>query len=132
MRRIPARSADAAIGLGNNCGVRFVLATAHEPPRRPPLVVSPGDRVRVGERDEEWPAFVFVTTQAGAGWVPARHIEVEGDFGTVRVSYDTTELAAAKGQIVEMIRDDPESGWVWCQDAQGAQGWLPHRVLKTP
>lgn len=131
IRRVPARSADVTPVLGNNCSVRFVLTATHEPPRRPPLVVCPGDCVRVGERDDDWPEFVFVTTAAGAGWVPARFIEIEGDRGTVKVAYDTAELAAAKGQLVEMIHDDPESGWDWCQDAQGTQGWLPHRVLKT-
>ncbi len=131
IRMVSARGENAGPWCLNNYGVRFVLTATHEPPRRPPLVVSPGDRVRVGERDDDWPEFVFVTTATGAGWVPARFIEIEGDRGTVKVAYDTAELAAAKGQLVEMIHDDPESGWDWCQDAQGTQGWLPHRVLKT-
>jgi len=109
--------------------VRHVLTADHAIPARAPLVVRPGEVVQVGDRDTEWPAFVFVTTAHGTGWVPARHIDVDGPSGVVRVGYDTTELPAEAGEVVEVVEDDPESGWAWCRNADGRAGWIPHRVL---
>lgn len=109
--------------------MRRVLTADHEIPERPPLVVRAGDVVQVGERDTEWPAFTFVTASHGTGWVPARHIDIDGSIGVVRVGYDTTELPAASGDSVEVLEDDPESGWSWCRNADGREGWIPHRVL---
>ena len=53
----------------------FVVATeAHAIPERPPLSLTSGDVVTVGRRDADWPAFVFVTTAQGSGWVPSRYL----------------------------------------------------------
>ena len=101
----------------------------HDVPDRAPLSISPGDDVIVGERDTQWPAFVFVTHPAGSGWVPARYIDAVGTIGTVITAYDTTELAATAGDVVDVLRDDPESGWAWCRDDHGREGWVPHRAL---
>ena len=102
-----------------------MLRVDHEPPARPPLRVAVGERVHVGRRDDEWPAFVFVTAAGGSGWVPARHIEA----GVVVAEYDTTELRATAGDVVEVVVDDVESGWAWCRDVRGQEGWIPHRAL---
>lgn len=93
------------------------------------MILEPGEVVQVGERDTEWPAFVFVTSPQGSGWVPARHIDIDGSVGTARVGYDTTELPASSGENVTVVRDDPESGWSWCRNDDGREGWIPHRVL---
>lgn len=106
-----------------------MVISDYEVPSRPPLVVRPGDLVTVGDHDEQWPQFVFVTTGDGAGWVPDRYIDRNGTTGTVRVSYDTTELPGTAGQTVELVRDDLESGWAWCRNADGDEGWMPHTVL---
>lgn len=55
--------------------MRFLVTADHETPDRPPLTVTPGESVTVGERDTEWPAFVFLAAAHGSGWVPARHVE---------------------------------------------------------
>ena len=49
--------------------MRHVTArTAHNIPRRPPLRLTVGEAVQVGDRDTEWPEFVFVTASHGTGW----------------------------------------------------------------
>ncbi|PSL38466.1 SH3 domain-containing protein [Labedella gwakjiensis] len=111
--------------------MRFVLTADHETPERAPLVIRPGDIVQVGDRDTEWPTFVFVTTPQGAGWVPSRHLDIDGFVGIVRVGYHTTELPASSGETVDVLADDPESDWSWCRDTDGREGWIPHRVLST-
>jgi hypothetical protein len=97
----------------------------HEIPERPPLRLSPGDRVTAGRRDTRWPAFVFVTAEAGQGWVPARHLDADSGPATVVEPYDTTELPTAAGQILTVIARDDESGWLWVRASGGREGWVP-------
>ncbi|WP_243226533.1 SH3 domain-containing protein [Microbacterium sp. CIAB417] len=61
--------------------------------------------------------------------MPARHIDIDGTAGMVRTGYDTTELPARAGDVVEILADDAESGWSWCRDATGREGWVPNRAL---
>jgi hypothetical protein len=109
----------------NSCRVR----ADHAVPERAPHRFEVGDPVSVGTRDTEWPAFVFVTAERGSGWVPARHIDTTSSPPTMRATYDTQELPASEGETVQLVLDDPESGWAWCRDADGREGWLPHRAL---
>jgi len=113
-------------------GMRRVTASAaHQIPERTPLRVDAGDQVEVGERDAEWPAFVFVVAAGGGcGWVPARHLSsATAGPATVLVPYDTTELPAEAGQTLDVLAEDSESGWLWCRDASGRQGWIPQRSV---
>jgi SH3 domain len=109
---------------------RVVVArSAHEIPDRVPIRVEIGDRVKVGERDSEWPAFVFITAQKGSGWVPERHLEREGVGAVVRHRYDTTELPTEEGEQLEVLCEDLRSGWLWCRAQSGREGWVPERTL---
>ena len=98
---------------------------SHEIPERPPIQLEPGEAVVVGQRDSDWPAFVFVTAARGRGWVPARHLSADSGAAVVEVAYDTTELAVAPGQEVTVLDRDDESGWWWCRADGGAEGWVP-------
>lgn len=96
----------------------------HEVPVRPAIRIAPGDTVEVGERDSQWPAFVFITIAKGSGaegsgWVPERYLSVDRPLARVVHAYDTKELAASAGTVLELIEDDPESGWSWCTLADG-------------
>jgi hypothetical protein len=106
-----------------------VTRAAHEIPERPPIRLEVDERVEVGERDDEWPAFVFVTTQRGSGWVPERHLDRQGSVAVVVEAYDTTELPTGEGEELEVLRDDPLSGWMWCRAKNGREGWVPERTL---
>jgi SH3-like domain-containing protein len=108
---------------------RVVVTSDHEIPDRPAITIEPGDRVDVGERSDEWPAFVLVTATGGAGWVPERYLDAGRPTATVLEPYDTQELAASAGDELTLVVDDPESEWAWCRDAGGRTGWVPHRAL---
>jgi hypothetical protein len=111
----------------------FVTAiSSHDVPARSPIQVAAGDRVSVGPRSPEWPAFVMVTGAVGEGWVPSRNLSAEEGVVTVEADYDTTELPVALGQIVEVLTRDDESGWWWCRSDAGAEGWVPRSVLTEP
>ena len=113
-----------------DCRMRRVMATvAHEIPDRAPLRLSVGQRVDVGERDREWPEFVFVTAPQGSGWVPARHLSAASGSAVVQTDYDTTELPTHVGEVLDVIAEDLASGWVWCRSREGCEGWVPVKTL---
>jgi hypothetical protein len=86
--------------------------------------------VQVGDRDTEWPEFVFVTAPHGSGWVPARHLSQPSGPAVVRTAYDTTELPAQVGEVLEVVAEDLESGWLWCRSSRDRQGWIPVRAVE--
>ncbi len=105
---------------------------AHEIPDRPPLRLAIGERVNVGDWDQDWPEFVFVTTPHGSGWVPARHLSSTSGSAVARKAYDTTELATNAGDSLEVIDEDLTSGWLWCRATNGREGWVPSKTLDGP
>jgi hypothetical protein len=130
-RRLPAGTGTGAAALRENAGVTRLRATAsHEIPDWPPIQVVPGQRVRVGQRDTEWPAFVFITTGTGAGWVPERYLDTSSDPAEVLTSYDTTELATSAGEELILIERDGPSGWARVRNAADSEGWVPLRTIE--
>lgn len=118
--------------MGFDGAVRSVVAkTAHEIPDRSPLRLTVGEQVAVGERDTEWPEFVFVVCARGSGWVPARHLSAAAGTATVRTTYDTTELPTHAGDRLEVLGEDHKSGWLWCRSRDGREGWVPMNTLDT-
>lgn len=67
----------------------------------------------------------------GTGWVPARHLSQPSGAAVVTIAYDTTELPAAVGEILEVLTEDLESGWLWCRSA-GRDGWVPAHTVARP
>jgi hypothetical protein len=109
---------------------RLRATTAHVIPERPPIHVVPGQRVQTGEHDTQWPAFVFVTTSDGAGWVPGRYLDTSSDTAVVTADYDTTELATTAGEELTLINQDNPSGWAWVRNATGREGWVPLNTVE--
>lgn len=110
--------------------MRARTTSAHELPQRAPIKLAVGEPVMVGDRDTEWPEFVFVTTSHGSGWVPARHLSSDEGAAVVEIAYDTAELAVKAEQEVKVLERDDTSGWWWCRrDDDGAEGWVPARAF---
>ena len=104
----------------------------HRPSRTPPIKLRPADNVHVYERDDEWPAFVKVATPNGAsGWVPSRYLSATQGEAMVVTPYDTREVAGEPGEVLTVIERDDESGWLWCRNQNGEEGWLPSRSVET-
>jgi hypothetical protein len=104
---------------------QVVARVAHEIPDRAPLQIAPGTEVTAGERDSEWPEFVFVTASGGTGWVPARYLSQPSGRVIVTTAYDTTELPTQVGEVLEVVTEDLVSGWLWCRSDSGREGWVP-------
>ena len=110
---------------------RVVAQISHLVPERASIRLAVGDEVLVGERDTEWPEFVFVTAAPGSGWVPARNLSADHGRAVVREPYDTTELPTDVGETLEVIAEDRLGGWLWCRSAAGAEGWVPIRTVES-
>jgi SH3 domain len=108
---------------------RVVARVAHEISDRPPVRLDVGQRVAVGDRDTEWPEFVFVTAPHGSGWVPARHLSAASGDAVVQTAYDTTELPTHVGEVLDVVAEDLASGWLWCRSRDGREGWIPVKTL---
>jgi len=106
-----------------------VAKQEHQIPERPPLRLTISEQVEVGERDTEWPEFVFVTAVHGAGWVPARHLSASSGTAVVLTPYDTTELRTQRGDVLEVLAEDLTSGWLWCR-GPGGEGWVPAKTVE--
>ena len=102
---------------------------SHEISQPHPMRVDIGDRVVVGERDADWPAFVFVTGDGGSGRVPLRYLSRARPVAVVNTPYDTSELPTREGDVIEVVREDRASGWLWCRSLDGRQGWVPATSL---
>lgn len=111
--------------------MRARAPSGHEVPERHPIRLAPGDKVTVAERDTRWPAFVFVTAPSGEGWVPAVHLSNDAGEAIVLTAYDTTELTLKAGQEVTVLERDEPSGWWWCRDVSGSEGWVPIDSLEV-
>ncbi len=93
---------------------------------QPPLVIRPGDSLRVEEEtSEEWPTFALVTNEKGQrGWVPKHCLRREGNHAIAIKQYDTATLSPAVGEFLTVLEEDIESGWLWCRDRKGRAGWF--------
>ena len=94
-------------------------------------MLEKGESVTAGDRDTTWPAFVFVVSSHGEGWVPARSLTSDSGPAVVVERYDTTELPLAAGQEVPVLERDEASGWYWCRADDGSVGWVPIDALVT-
>ncbi|MBU0692258.1 hypothetical protein KKC97_00020 [bacterium] len=93
-----------------------------------PLKLKRGEQVKLGEKDAEWPGWVWGETVFGKGcWVPESYLSIQDHQGQMIRDFDATELNAAVGTRLRIIEET--DGWYWCETDQGLCGWIP--VNKT-
>ena len=104
------------------------VVTAHRRPDRPAIRVAAGERVSLGERDTDWPQFVWtVLTNGLGGWIPADVFDAPHGTAHAQHDYDTQELDADSGDRLRLHREHAD--WWWAEQPDGTQGWIPARVL---
>jgi hypothetical protein len=96
-----------------------------------PIRFGVGVILRWERRATEWEGWLWCTDSTGmTGWVPETYVE-KIDNATCRTlrEYDATELTVKPGDNLDV--KFAESGWVWCEIADGRKGWIPesHVVL---
>ncbi|AAM35335.1 peptide-binding protein [Xanthomonas phaseoli pv. phaseoli] len=110
--------------------MRARLLCDHRAAYANPVRFQAGQQVGLGVRDEEWPAFAWVTTDSGrAGWAPLAWLRPLGDGRAEALrDYDARELDAQTGEDVLLHHE--HGGWWWSERADGTQGWLPAADLE--
>jgi uncharacterized protein YgiM (DUF1202 family) len=94
-------------------------------PYTDPLAFSAGEELTVGEKESEWPGWVWCTNRAGKGrWVPEAYVERRGSTCVMLCDYEATELPVSAGEVLA-ISGKEESGWIWCTNQAGQSGWVP-------
>ncbi len=102
---------------------------AHAPQNRNPLAVRAGERVRLGERDDEYPGWRWgVAADGRAAWVPEAWFEIDGDEGVATRDYDAREIAVEGGEAV--VAGESWAGWTWVETADGRAGWVPEALVE--
>ena len=105
-----------------------VIAT-HRAPDRPAIQVASGDRVTLGDRDTEWPEFVWTALASGlGGWVPSALYDAERGEASALQDYDTRELDADIGDALTLHHELAD--WWWATNASGTSGWIPARAIE--
>jgi len=109
--------------------LRDRVTQAHRAPDRPAIQVQAGDRVTLGDRDTEWPQFVWTALASGlGGWVPSALFDAERGQASALQDYDTRELDVAVGEIVTL--HEQMADWWWATNANGDSGWIPARAVE--
>ena len=90
-----------------------------------PIVLSKGDAVVVGERDTDFPGWIWATAVATgkSGWVPEHFLLITGELAESRRDYSARELTVSEGDIVT-IREEI-LGWALVETEAGGAGWVP-------
>ena len=91
-----------------------------------PLTLQAGEQVQTGERDAEWPGWIWCTnTQGREGWAPLSYLEMDAAGLTARARQDYTaaELEVQPGE--RLVIQQVESGWGWVTNELGISGWVP-------
>ncbi len=90
-----------------------------------PIRFAQGDVVTLGERDTEWPAFVWtITADGNAGWAPVDWLKPLGDGRAEALrDYSAQELDACAGDEIEL--QYALGGWWWATAPDGRNGWIP-------
>jgi len=105
-----------------------VIAT-HRAPQRPAIRVAAGDTVTLGDRDTEWPQFVWTMLEGGhGGWMPVDLFDQPHGSATAQGDYDTRELEADAGEVLTLHHELAQ--WWWAENAIGRTGWVPTRCLE--
>ncbi|PKK82509.1 MAG: hypothetical protein CVT49_13215 [candidate division Zixibacteria bacterium HGW-Zixibacteria-1] len=94
-----------------------------------PLKLKKDDRIRTGEKESEWPGWVWCTDKSDiSGWVPESYVRMNGAEAIVIYDYDATELTVNPDD--ELIIINEEVGWYWCLGQNGRSGWVPKENVK--
>jgi hypothetical protein len=94
-----------------------------------PIAFAAGEALTLGERDQEWPDFVWATDPRGrSGWAPLAAIDARLVPAIACESYSARELDADAGATLTLLRET--GGWWWARNGAGAEGWLPARDLE--
>jgi len=92
------------------------------------MVARDGDLVSVGREDPEMPGWFWCRDARGVEmWVPSTHIHIEGRKAIFNQFYNSTELEAKVGDVVQVLGET--LGWAEVLGPDWRYGWIPRDKL---
>ena len=86
------------------------------------LELKAGERVTISDKKEN--GWVWCINKKGTGaWVPEKYLERKEHTGITLFDYSSAELTVIIGERLTFIKE--ESGWIWCTNQKGQNGWVP-------
>jgi len=88
-----------------------------------------GEALTAGRRDDEYPGWIWVTTEDGnAGWAHESLLDLSDTGAAVaREDYTARELDTEEGERVRSLRE--LDGWAWVENERRQSGWVPVTTL---
>jgi hypothetical protein len=116
--------------MPDNISLQKKVNRAHRRSYDSPISLSAGDHVTITKRDlwdgqHEW--LWCIASTGREGWVPAAYLDSQNNKGLALRDYCAMELSVTEGEIVTIL--DEESGWYWCKNGAGMEGWVPVRCF---
>ena len=90
-----------------------------------PITFKTGEELETHHHDDVWTGWIWVkTTDGNTGWAPESYLKRvdERKAGAIR-DYTARELSMKKGDILSPSLEI--SGWLWCTNQRGEEGWAP-------
>ncbi|KXF82306.1 SH3 domain-containing protein [Enterovibrio coralii] len=91
-----------------------------------PIVLRKGEVVELGDGDDEYPHWIFVTTESGSqGWAPEQFIEPQpcSQKGKLLDDYDALELNTVLGEQLTVLFE--LNDWYRVRRPTSEIGWVP-------
>ncbi|MCP5464412.1 MAG: hypothetical protein H7A33_05235 [Deltaproteobacteria bacterium] len=95
-----------------------------------PLNLKKDDLVTTLHEDSEWPGWIKCICEKTKkqGWIPKIYLNrLNHNQAVLNCDYLAKELTVHKDETVTTLLE--ESGWIWCKNQKGEEGWIPKRNL---
>ncbi|MBE9101043.1 SH3 domain-containing protein [Vacuolonema iberomarrocanum] len=113
-----------------NAPVKVRVIEAYTTPYPNPVKFEVGEQVSLGQRDDEYPGWIWVTASGGKeGWAPEVLLDIDasGSRATALETYSARELNTHEEEILTVYRELNE--WYWVCNADGQMGWVPIKTV---
>lgn len=111
--------------------MEVVVVEEHASEYPNPVHLKQGEEVLLGEMDEEFQNWIFVTAASGAqGWAPVQYIEIipGGKTGVLLHDYDAVEFDTRFGERLVVLFE--LNSWYRVLRPTGERGWVPVKTVK--
>ena len=108
---------------------KYLVHTAHRSNYPNPIEFRRGERLNLGQRDDEYPGWVWTTTEDGnQGWASLALMDLIDERNAIAQSdYSARELETDPGDRVEVLKQ--LNDWSWVIPQAGEPGWVPSHTL---
>lgn len=111
--------------------MEVVVVEQHVSEYPEPFYLKQGDIVTLGAMDDEFPNWIFITSELGEqGWAPVQYIEKlpQASKGVLRQDYDNFELNTVLGEKLSVLFE--LNSWYRVSRSSNEVGWVPVHTVK--